>query len=139
MVITILSGAKFGSQPDTKPDDVKSSSNKTKQFEPPTYEMLVAFAEEKRGKNPKGWSEHPHGMIDEFLAYYSSTDWCTNRGNPIKDWGLAFCRWNNRSDSSSTPSIKAVKRSGNSSRTRSAKAGPEALLASDMAAIGSAA
>ena len=115
---------------ETKPaaPNIKKNKNKNKEFVPPTYDALVAYAKEKLKVNPEGWPKHPHGMIDEFLAFYDGTDWCTAKGKPIKDWVSAFCRWNNRNDS---PSVKVVKRTGKSTH---APSGPEALIASDTAA-----
>ena len=51
MVITILSGAKFNVQPDTKPDDVNTNTNKRKKFTPPTCDEVLAYAEEKDWPN----------------------------------------------------------------------------------------
>ena len=129
MVITILSGAKFGSQPDTKPDDVNNTGTNTgkrKKFTPPTYDMVLAYAEEKRWDNASA-------LADRFFEYYQSTGWIKEKvGKPVRNWKLTMCDWQDRQGN--RQSIKAVKGSGN---PNTAKAGPEALLASDMAAIGS--
>jgi len=126
MVITILSGAKFGSQPDTKPDDVNNTGTNTgkrKKFTPPTYDMVLAYAEEKRWDNASA-------LADRFFEYYQSTGWIKEKvGKPVRNWKLTMCDWQDRQGN--RQSIKAVKGSGNPS---TAKAGPEALLASDKAA-----
>ena len=129
MVITILSGAKFGSQPDTKPDDVNNTGTNTgkrKKFTPPTYDMVLAYAEENGWPNAKN-------LADRFFEYYDGTGWIKEKvGKPVRNWKLTMCDWQDRQGN--RQSIKAVKGSGT---PNTAKAGPEALLASDMAAIGS--
>lgn len=126
MVITILSGAKFGSQPDTKPDDVNNTGTNTgkrKKFTPPTYDMVLAYAEEKRWDNASA-------LADRFFEYYQSTGWIKEKvGKPVRNWKLTMCDWQDRQGN--RQSIKAVKGSGKPSAS---KAGPEALLASDKAA-----
>jgi hypothetical protein len=116
---------------ETKPaaPNIKKNNNKNKEFVPPTHDALVSYAKEKLTANPQDWLERPHGMIDEFLAFYNGTDWCTAKGDRLKDWRHSLCRWNNNRRDKSP--IKAGKRTSKSSYT---PAGPEALIASDTAA-----
>jgi hypothetical protein len=132
MVITIKSGAKFWRPPDTKPDDVNtntntntSTSSRPKKFKPPTCDEVLAYAIEKEWPNAKS-------LADRFFEYYDGTGWIKEKvGKPVLNWKLTMCDWQHRQDDE--PSIKAVKRTGRSSYT---PAGPEALIASDTAALG---
>ena len=158
MVITIRGGAKFGSQPDTKPDDVKNSSSKTKadgvttkevdrvakamadsatlpsELDTPEFrEAWGDFIVHRKQKDSKGkgmTERSAKTILNKLVKAQVTPDEAVDLINTAIE-----CNWS--SVFPKEPAIKAVKRSGNSSRTRSTKAGPEALLASDMAAIGS--
>ena len=121
-VYTILRLAGSPRVPDTsaetKSDGINTNTNKRKKFTPPTYNEVLAYAEEKDWPDAKN-------LADKFFEYYDGTGWIKEKVNkPVRNWKLTMCDWQDRQGNQQ--SIKVVK----SSQTLT---GQEALLQYDMA------
>ena len=134
MVITIRSGAKFWRPPDTKPDDLNSSSSKTKvdgfvlPTELDTPEVREAWNDFKlhRKEKRKGLTGLSAKLVINKLVKAKLTpDEAAAELNKAIE-----CGWTSVFPKEAT--VKVVKRSGKSSAT---SAGPESLVANDMKAV----
>lgn len=67
---------------------IKKESKKKKQFVPPTYEEVQAYAEQ-RGK---GY------LVAEFYEYWTNLNWVDKQGKPVKSWEGRFATWVRNND-----------------------------------------
>jgi len=134
MVVTIRSGAKFWRPPDTKPDDLNSSSSKTKvdgfvlPSELDTPEVREAWGDFKLHRKEKrkeltGLSAKL--VLNKLVKAKLTPDEAAAELNKAIE-----CGWTSVFPKEAT--VKVVKRSGKSSAT---SAGPELLVANDMKAV----
>lgn len=80
---------------EASPAALAKTDKPAKQFEKPTLETALAFA------NEIGLSAHE---ADKFWNYYESNGWKAGR-NPMRDWRAAMRGWQKRAEEYSPPKL----------------------------------
>lgn len=75
---------------ENKLDNKKDKENTQKKFEPPTFEEVKAYAEE-RG--------FPH-LAQIFFDYFTTGKWIDKKGEKVKNWKQKFITWSSYNRSS---------------------------------------
>lgn len=68
---------------ENKLDNKKDKENTQKKFEPPTFEEVKAYAEEK------GFAH----LAQKFFDYFTTGNWTDSKGQKVKNWKQKFITW----------------------------------------------
>lgn len=98
--VGVQTGTGVSVQTSTKNNSIKDMSfkdnfkeNTQKKFEPPTFEEVKAYAEEK------GFAH----LAQKFFDYFTTGNWTDSKGQKVKNWKQKFITWSSYNTSDPKP------------------------------------